>query len=65
MAEIEVRRRRPLVWPWIAGLTVAAVLIWLLSERLTPPSAGTDAGPAGQVREEPVVRPASGPLHMA
>lgn len=65
MAEIEVRRRRPLVWPWIAGLAVAAVLVWLLSERLTPPSAGTDAGPAERVREEPVAPPASGPLHVA
>lgn len=65
MAEIEVRRRRPLVWPWIVGLAVAAVLIWLLSERLTPPGAGTDAGPAEQVRDEPVAPPASGPLHMA
>jgi hypothetical protein len=64
MAEAEARRRRPLVWPWIAGLLVAAVLIWLLSERLTPPSAGADAGPAGKVREEPVAPPASGPLHV-
>ena len=65
MAEIEVHRRRPLVWPWVAGLLVAAVLVWLLSERLTPPGAGGDAGPAERVRAEPVAPPASGPLHAA
>ncbi|HEU0080211.1 MAG TPA: hypothetical protein VFQ76_21370 [Longimicrobiaceae bacterium] len=65
MAEMEVRSRRPLVWPWIVGLTVAAVLLWLLSERLVGPSMGGDTGPAERVQTPPVTTPASGQVHMA
>jgi hypothetical protein len=61
MAEIEVRRRRPAVWPWVVGLTVAAVLVWLLSERFVAPSSGAEDDPAEQVRTPP----ASGPVRMA
>ena len=65
MAENGVRRRRPVVWPWVVGLTVAAVVVWLLSERFVAPSMGTDSGPAEQVKAPPVTTPASGPVHMA
>jgi hypothetical protein len=64
MAEIEARRR-PVVWPWVVGLTVMAVLVWLLSERLVAPSIGTEGGPAEQVKTPPVSAPASGPVQMA
>lgn len=30
MAEINVERKRPSVWPWIIGLLVLALLIWAL-----------------------------------
>lgn len=65
MAEIEVRRRRPVVWPWVVGLTVMALLVWLVAERLVAPSMGTEGGPAERVRGEPVTAPASGPVQMA
>ena len=65
MAETGVRRRRPVVWPWIVGLTVAAVLVWLLSERFVAPSVGRDDGPAEPVKTPPVTTPAPGPVHMA
>ena len=65
MAESGVRRRRPVVWPWVVGLTVAAVLVWLLSERYVAPSMGTESGPAEQAKTPPVAAPASGPVHMA
>ena len=61
MAEIEVRRRRPLIWPWIVGLTVAALLIWLLAERMGVPEQG---GPE-PVRSEPVTAPTAGQFQMA
>ncbi len=65
MAEIEVRRRRPVVWPWIVGLTVAAVLVWLLSERFVGPSMGREDDSAEPVKTPPVSAPAPGPVQMA
>ncbi len=64
MAEIGVRRR-PVVWPWVVGLTVMAVLVWLASERLVGPSMGREDGPGEQVKTPPVTAPASGPVQMA
>ncbi len=64
MAETSVRRR-PVVWPWVVGLTLTAVLVWLLSERFVVPSMGTENGPAEQAKTPPVTAPASGPVHMA
>jgi hypothetical protein len=32
MAEIDVERKGPSIWPWIIGLVVLALLIWLLVE---------------------------------
>lgn len=32
MADINVERKGPSIWPWIIGLIVLAVLIWLLTE---------------------------------
>ncbi len=34
MAEIDVERRGPTIWPWIIGLVVLAVVIWLVAEIL-------------------------------
>jgi hypothetical protein len=47
------------------GLTVIAVLVWLLSERLVGPSMGREDGPAERVKTPPVSAPASGPVQMA
>ena len=32
MADINVERKGPSVWPWIAGLLVLAIAIWALAE---------------------------------
>jgi hypothetical protein len=32
VADIKVERRGPSIWPWIVGLLVLALLIWLLVE---------------------------------
>ena len=32
MADINVERRSPSVWPWIVGLLILALLIWALVE---------------------------------
>lgn len=34
MADIDVRRRGPSIWPWIVGLVVLALVVWLLAETL-------------------------------
>ena len=48
MAEINVERKGPSVWPWIVGLLVVALLIWLLVEMF-----GNDDEPV--VADEPTV----------
>ena len=32
MADINVRRGGPSIWPWVLGLLVLALLIWVLAE---------------------------------
>lgn len=34
MADIDVERKGPSIWPWIIGLIILALLIWLLAEWL-------------------------------
>ena len=46
MADIDVVRKPPTVWPWILGLIVMALLIWELAEALDP--GGADAPAAEQ-----------------
>lgn len=35
MADINVERRGPRIWPWIIGLIVLALLIWAIAEIVT------------------------------
>ncbi|MQA89058.1 MAG: hypothetical protein GEU90_02305 [Gemmatimonas sp.] len=47
MAEIDVERVRPGVWPWVIGLLVLALLIWVVVEMFggeTEPMATDPAG---------------------
>ena len=39
VAEINVERKQPSIWPWIVGLIVLALLVWILVERF-----GADGG---------------------
>lgn len=32
MADINVERRGPTIWPWVVGLLVLALLVWVLVE---------------------------------
>lgn len=63
MADIDVRRRGPSIWPWIVGLVVLALLVWLLAERFA------DEGPAADTVEEvgtqPITTPAAVPVQVA
>lgn len=34
MAEINVERRGPRVWPWIVGIIILLVVIWIITETL-------------------------------
>lgn len=45
MADIDVERKGPSIWPWIIGLIVLALLIWLLVELF---GGGRDADPLEQ-----------------
>lgn len=52
MADINVERRGPSIWPWILGLIVLALLIWLLTELF-----GDDADTAAVVTEPVATEP--------
>lgn len=41
MADINVERKQRSIWPWIVGLLVLALLIWLLASMF---NGGDDAG---------------------
>lgn len=53
MADINVERKGPSVWPWIIGLIVLALLIWLLTE-LFSDDADTAAVVTDPVATEPM-----------
>ena len=46
MADINVERRTPTVWPWVIGLLLLALIVWALLEMYT-----ADTAPSG--RNEP------------
>lgn len=65
MADINVERKGPSVWPWILGLLAAALLLWVLVEMLGDRDPEvvrdapvgwleTDAGPADPIRHRAV-----------
>jgi hypothetical protein len=63
LADINVERKGPSIWPWIVGLIVLALLIWALVEMfgrddtVTPVGPLTDtvgAFPADTVRQQPM-----------
>ena len=49
MADINVERKQRSIWPWIVGLLVLALLIWLLASMFN----GDDD--EGRVGDEPTV----------
>jgi len=57
MADINVERKGPSVWPWIIGLLVLALLIWAIAEMVD-----TDETQVAEVEEvEPAGAPAAVP----
>ncbi|MEO5511154.1 MAG: hypothetical protein ABIS27_11050 [Longimicrobiales bacterium] len=40
MADINIERKSPSIWPWIAGLLVLAVIVFLVMQNM---NGGTDA----------------------
>ena len=60
MANINVERKDPGVWPWVVGLLVLAILVWafveLLNDRVlepTPPDPIVDSAVAGPAARMP------------
>lgn len=50
MAEINVERKGPSIWPWVVGLLVVALLAWALIEMFG----------RGEMRQDPIVADTSG-----
>lgn len=57
MAEIDVQRGGPGIWPWIVGLVVAALLIWILAGMFGEEEV-VEAEPATQITPLPAAPPA-------
>lgn len=57
MADIDVERKGPSIWPWIIGLIILALLIWLLAEWLGDDDAVVEEPVPGVVEPAPVVTP--------
>lgn len=72
MADINVERKGPSIWPWIIGLIVVALLIWALAEMLGDDDEVAE-GPVAEVVEPgltqadppPPVPVAQGPRTLA
>lgn len=61
MADINVERKRPSIWPWIIGLLVLALAIWGVAE-LVEDEGGAEEQAVAQVEEwQPEVEPAAVP----
>lgn len=61
MADVRVERREPSIWPWIIGLLVLSLLIWLLVEVFGSDDAARDE-PA--VEQPAMAEPAPGVLAL-
>lgn len=62
MADINVERKGTSIWPWIIGLIVLALLIWLLTELFDGGEDTTEPVTAEPVSTQPVVEPAPVPV---
>jgi hypothetical protein len=58
VADINVERRGPSIWPWIVGLIVLALLIWLLVEMFARDETRVDPAAPPPAQE---VQPAADP----
>lgn len=56
MADINVERKSPSIWPWIVGLLVLALLIWAIAEMVQ-----TEPETAPVAETEPMAPPAAVP----
>lgn len=60
MADMNVHRKGPSIWPWIIGLLVLALLIWALVELFESDDETVDLDPATE--QALVVEPVSEPI---
>lgn len=58
MADINVERKGTSIWPWIIGLIVLALLIWLLTEMFDGGDETREPVTAEPVPTQPVAEPA-------
>lgn len=57
MADINVERKGTSIWPWIIGLIVLALLIWLLTEMFDGGDETTEPVTTEPVPTQPVAEP--------
>lgn len=65
MADLEVERKGPSIWPWIIGLIVLALLIWALVGLFEDDRAATTDPAVEQpvsVESRPEIGPVADPL---
>ncbi|HEX7051985.1 MAG TPA: hypothetical protein VF188_17385, partial [Longimicrobiales bacterium] len=63
MADINVERKGPSIWPWIIGLIVLALLIWAIAEMVdTEEPAVAEVEPVERVEQPPAAVPAPTPM---
>lgn len=60
MADINVERKGPSIWPWIIGLLVLALLIWAIAEMVDTDDV-RDVAEVEEVQEPPAAVPAPTP----
>jgi hypothetical protein len=63
VADINVERKGPSVWPWVIGLVVLALVIWALVEMFGDRTGPAVTGPAADTLmiDSPMVTPAPAP----
>lgn len=60
MADINVERKGPSIWPWVIGLLVLALLIWAIAEMVDTDEAVDEVAEVEAVEEPPAAMPEPG-----
>ncbi len=65
MADIDVQRRGHSIWPWVIGLVILALLIWLVAEIFVGERSRITEGPEGPTAVEEPAKVAPPPAKTA